>query len=372
MKKVIVVSAVNLVEGGPLTILQECLKYLSANLTDEYEIIALVNRKELSPFENIKYLEFPASKKSWFNRLYYEYYYFSKLAKQFNPFLWLSLHDITPNVAVNRLAVYCHNPSPFYKLSFKEVMIDPKFALFNIFYKYLYRININKSNFVIVQQDSLRQKFIKAYKIKNIIVSHLNVYNEHSVKEVGSMTSQKDNFIFFYPAFPRFFKNFEIIGKSSEILLKQGIYSFQVIFTISGTENRYSRYIYNAFKHVKNIKFIGIQSRDTVLELYKRADCVIFPSKLETWGIPITEAKLLMKPLLLADLDYAHETLGAYGLVKFFDPDNAEQLVNAMKDMINSTIVFEKTEANIILAPFSQNWRELFEILLKNFPARVI
>ena len=45
MKKIIVVSAVNLVEGGPLTVLQGCLRYLSANLSDEYEIIALVLRK---------------------------------------------------------------------------------------------------------------------------------------------------------------------------------------------------------------------------------------------------------------------------------------------------------------------------------------
>ena len=365
MKKLIIVSAVNLVEGGPLTVLQGCLRYLSANLSTEFEIIALVNRKELFPFENIKYLEFPASKKSWFNRLYYEYHYFSKLAKQLKPFLWLSLHDITPNVTANRLAVYCHNPSPFYKLSFKEAMMDPKFALFNIFYKFLYRINIKKSNFVIVQQDWLRQEFIKTYKIKNVIVSHLNVYNEHFEKEADKVISPDSNFIFFYPAFPRVFKNFEVICKASEILLKQGIYNFQVIFTIFGAENCYSRYIYNSFKHIKNIKFVGILSRDTVLELYNNVNCVIFPSKLETWGIPITEAKLFMKPLLLADLEYAHETLGAYDKVKFFDPDDAEQLADAMKELINRTAVFEKTEANIIPAPFSQNWKELFDILLR-------
>ena len=365
MKKVIIVSAVNLVEGGPLTILKECLRYLSANLSTEFEIIALVNRKELFSFENIKYLEFPKSKKSWINRLYYEYCYFSKLAKQFNPFLWLSLHDITPNVTAPRLAVYCHNASPFYKLSFKEALMDPKFALFNIFYKFLYGINIKKSNFVIVQQDWLRQEFIKTYKIKNVIVSYPKVYNEYFVKKTDKNSNSGSNFVFFYPAFPRVFKNFEIICKSSEMLLKQGIHNFQVIFTISGAENRYSRHIYNSFKHIKNIKFLGIQSRDSVLELYNSASCVIFPSKLETWGIPITEAKLFMKPLLLADLEYAHETLGAYDKVKFFDPDDAEQLADAMKELINRTAVFEKTEANIIPAPFSQNWKELFDILLR-------
>src|SRR3989339_155342 len=140
-KETIIISAVNLVEGGPLTIFQGCLKYLSANLADRYRIRALVNRKDLFNFSNIEYLEFPNSKKSWINRLYYEYIYFYKLSKSLNPLLWFSLHDITPNISAGRLAVYCHNASPFYKLSFREAIIDPKFALFNFFYKYLYSIN---------------------------------------------------------------------------------------------------------------------------------------------------------------------------------------------------------------------------------------
>lgn len=364
MKRIIVVSAINLVEAGPLTILQECLRYLSENLSDRYEIMALVNKRELFPFANIKYLEFPRAKKSWINRLYYEYYYFSKLAKRLKPYLWLSLHDITPNVKVERLAVYCHNASPFYKLTFNEAIMDHKFALFNIFYKYLYSINIRKNDFVIVQQNWLRQKLIKLYKIKNIIVSYLKVFNDFPEANTDKSIQTNGEFVFFYPALPRVFKNFEVICKASEILLKQGISDFQVILTISGTENKYSRYIYNSFKHIKNIKFIGIQSRKKIFELYNAAKCVIFSSKLETWGIPITETKLFMKPLLLADLKYAHETLGAYDKVKFFDPDNHEQLAEMMKNMINQTVVFDKINVNIVPSPFSQNWEELFNILL--------
>lgn len=364
MKKIIVVSAINLVEAGPLTILQECLKYLSGSLSGRYEIIALVNKNKLFPFENINYLEFPKSKKSWINRLYYEYYYFKQLAKQYKPLLWLSLHDITPNVTAQRLAVYCHNASPFYKLPLKEAIIDPKFALFNAFYKYLYRINIKKNDFVIVQQDWLRNRFSKFYERKNIIVSYLNVFNDSKEANTDKSIQTNARFIFFYPALPRVFKNFEVIYKATEILLKQGICDFRIILTISGTENKYSKHIYNSFKHIKNFDFIGIQTRKKILELYNSTNCVIFPSKLETWGIPITETKLYNKPLLLADLEYAHETLGVYEKVKFFDPNSHEELAQAMKDMINQTIIFDKTDTKTIQPPFTQNWKELFDILL--------
>ena len=372
MKKTIIVSAVNLVEGGPLTVLQECLGYLSGDLASQFEIVALVNREGLLPFKNIKYLEFPKAKKSWLNRLSYEYYYFNKLAKRFNPVLWLSLHDMTPNVSVPRQAVYCHNASPFYKLSFKEAWLDPKFALFNLFYRYLYLINIKRNDFVDVQQNCLRNKFKQFVSTDKIIVAHPSVSSREKMDSaVAATESEQAETIFFYPSLPRVFKNFEVIGQAAGILIKQGVDNFQIVLTISGDENRYSRYIYNSFKHIKNIKFLGIQDRDSIFKLYQKSVCVIFPSKLETWGLPITEAKLFRKPLLLVNLEYAHETLGAYDRVKFFETDNVQQLAQAMKDVISQSVIFEKTEDQAIAAPFTQNWKELFDILLRGFEKMV-
>ncbi|MFH1395483.1 MAG: glycosyltransferase [Candidatus Omnitrophota bacterium] len=358
--KKIIISAINLTEGGPLSILKDCLEYLSCDLAGAYKIIALVNDQCLFDHENIKFYSFPRAKRSWLARLYYEYIYFSNFSKKMKPYLWLSLHDVTPNVKANIRAVYCHNPAPFYSLSLKDVYLGGrKFVLFNLLYRFLYAININKNDFVIVQQDSLRHKFRRLIGANNIIVAHPAINSQ-----IHTSRSSENVHTFFYPAFPRVFKNFEVICKATEILLKQGISDFQVILTMSGDENRYARYIYNSFKCVKNLKFIGIQSRCKVFEFYNNVNCVIFPSKLETWGVPITEAKLFKKPLLLADLEYAHETLGAYDKVKFFDPGNAEQLAGMMKTVINKTVVFEKTGADSVPEPFSQNWKELFDILL--------
>lgn len=360
VKKKIVISAVNLTEGGPLSILKECLEYLANDLAYEYEIIALVNNARIFNYPNIKFHSFSLPKKSWLIRVYYEYIYFFGLSKKIQPYLWLSLHDMTPNVQADIQAVYCHNPSPFPPLTLKDLYLGGyKFVMFKLFYRYLYAINIKKNKFVILQQDSFKKRFQQLTGADNIIVAHPGI----SPKIKVSSSSQNEN-IFFYPAFPRVFKNFEVICRASEILLKEGINNFQIIFTISGKENLYSRYIYNSFKHIKNIKFLGLQNRERVLELYSNASCVIFPSKLETWGIPITEAKLFSKPIFLADLKYAYETLGAYDKVNFFDPDNFRQLAVLMKSLINKTSVFERTEIKAISGAFSQNWRELFGILL--------
>ena len=53
-KKCLIISAVNLTEGGPLTILLECLDSASEFFGDEWDIVALVNDVELIKNSRIK------------------------------------------------------------------------------------------------------------------------------------------------------------------------------------------------------------------------------------------------------------------------------------------------------------------------------
>ena len=178
MKKLIVISAINFRSGGPLSILHDLLNYLDNSLTNSYRIIALVHSKSVTPnTKNISYIEFPKSTTSYLYRLYYEYIYFYKLSMKLEPYLWLSLHDITPRVNTSIQAVYCHNPSPFYKykLRKKDFFLDLNFLFQNYFYKFIYRINIKRNNFVVVQQHWIKEEFKKMFDLKNIIVANPNV-----------------------------------------------------------------------------------------------------------------------------------------------------------------------------------------------------
>ena len=136
-KKTIIISAINFSEGGPLTIYKECLKYLEENFLEEYRIVALVhNRNLFSEYESkIEFIEFKDSKKSYLKRMYYEYIYFKKLSEKLKPYLWLSLHDMTPNVTADKRVVYCHNPMMFYKMAKEERKKSFKLFLFSKFYK---------------------------------------------------------------------------------------------------------------------------------------------------------------------------------------------------------------------------------------------
>jgi uncharacterized protein yefI len=368
-KKTIVLSGINLIEGGPLTIYEDCLRCVEKYFLENYEIVALVHNRELfSEFDSkIKFIEFMDSKKSYLKRFYYEYFYFKRLSKKLKPYLWFSLHDMTPNVVTDKRAVYCHNPIIFYDVKRKDVINEFKMFMFSRFYKYIYKINIKKNNFVVVQQDWIRKRFKKIFKIKNVVVAHPNVVIDDSNNNYKNTKIVKNSFL--YPSFPRIFKNFEVICKAVEILENKNIENFKVYLTIDGSENIYSKEIVEKYGRLKCIEFIGLQTRENLMKYYSKIETVIFPSKLETWGLPISEAKAFGKNIILADLEYAHETLGTYEKVMFFGPDDAEKLAEKMEMLINDdenmkNIEFDGNIEKNIEKPFCKNWKELFDILL--------
>ena len=368
-KKTIVLSGINLIEGGPLTIYKDCLRCVEKYFLENYEIVALVHNRELfSEFDSkIKFIEFMDSKKSYLKRFYYEYFYFKRLSKKLKPYLWFSLHDMTPNVVTDKRAVYCHNPIIFYDVKRKDMINEFKMFMFSRFYKYIYKINIKKNNFVVVQQDWIRKRFKKIFKIKNVVVAHPNVVIDDSNNNYKNTKIVKNSFL--YPSFPRIFKNFEVICKAVEILENKNIENFKVYLTIDGSENIYSKEIVEKYGCLKCIEFIGLQTRENLMKYYSKIETVIFPSKLETWGLPISEAKAFGKNIILADLEYAHETLGTYEKVMFFWPDDAEKLAEKMEMLINDdenmkNIEFDGNFEKNIEKPFCKNWKELFDILL--------
>lgn len=370
IKKKIIISAVNFFEGGPLTILKDNLKFANDFLSANYEITALVHKKELFDLKHltkISFLEFPKSRESYFVRIYLEYFYFNKLSKIWNPYLWFSLHDITPNVSAEIRVVYCHNPTPFKKKSVLDLFFQPTIFFFTLFYKILYRINIKKNSFVIVQQIWLKKAFLKLFNLKNnsVLVCYPKVNEKAAFSETKDLKQtimDDDVFTFFYPALARPFKNFEVIGEAIKVLKKSGVINYRVVITIKGDENNYAKYILKKYSKLKQIHFVGMLSHNEVNEYYKNSDALIFPSTLETWGLPITEFKAYKKPIILSELPYAIETLGEYEKGVFFDSTDAIDLAEKMAALMNGNLQFDKTsrlEEKVLIG-----WAELYNKIL--------
>jgi len=374
-KKNVVISAINFFEGGPLSVLKDCLGFLNnSKYLNQYKLIALVHQKSLfnkSEFSNIEFIEFPKSRTSYAYRLYYEYVYFKSFAKKNKVYFWLSLHDISPRLGKVNQAVYCHNPSPFNTINFKDIFIQPTQFFFRLFYKYLYQINIHQNKYVIVQQLWIKNRFKSMFKLddRKIIIAPPQIPKiaKAFLEKSNGVNKRKkeDQNTFFFPTFPRPFKNIEVICEAAVLVLEKNIPDFKIIITINGSENKYAKAVVEKYKHIDNIKFIGLIEREEVYTLYADVDVLIFPSKLETWGLPISEFKQFNKPIFVSELPYAKESLGKYEFACFFNPNDAVQLSELIINSIENKLVFSETQSTLYNDPIVNGWDELFAKLLK-------
>ncbi|MGJ1421559.1 glycosyltransferase [Sphingobacterium spiritivorum] len=371
MKKTIVISAVNLVEAGTLAILRDCLHYLSTLVeSGEYKVVALVHKRELADFPGIEYIETPWPKKRWINRLWFEYVSMKKISKQLSPvYLWFSLHDTSPNVVAERRAVYCHSPFVFYKWKWKELFWTPKIVLFALFTRYIYGMNIHKNRYVVVQQDWFRKEMSDMFRLNkaNVIVAPppaSKTLKQVIAKDCGVLFQ---NYSFIYAASPNSHKNFEVLCKAVEELETTYAHlNFEVYITVQGNENAYAKWLYrNWGNRFPSLTFAGFLSKEILLDYYQKCDCLIFPSKVETWGLPVSEFAAFHKPMLLADVPYAYETAGDSQKTAFFNPLDYRQLSMQMHQLIKGDTGFlQPVPKKDIRMPVVGSWEGLFDILL--------
>lgn len=312
----LVVSAVSLVEGGTLSILLDLAEHLGTQFHNE-EVLYLVNRRVAEHFTGKRFEVHSWPKRSWIGRVWFEKVFVRQIERRLRPNAWLSLHDITAGLRDTRQLLYCHNPSPFFNRSTRLPVVDIKFQLFSRFYDYLYRWDIHRNAHVIVQQDWMRKEFLRRYPLRKDQILVANPIPSRAMSEGSKhspllrMPSPSTPLVLFYPTLPRIFKNLEFIGELARSLATQPI---RFVVTIDGTENSYARYIKREYGDLPNLQLIGRQPRPVVLQIYEQADALIFPSRLETWGLPLSEFMATGKPIFAADLPYAREVLSGYAL----------------------------------------------------------
>jgi glycosyltransferase involved in cell wall biosynthesis len=360
----IVVSAVNIFKGGSLTIAREFLREL---VTAQWasgrrdSIVMFCHSAELykdQSHDNIRFIEKPLSRKNWIFRLYYEYIGFWFWSYGQNVDYWVSLHDITPNVRAKHRFVYCHNPAPFY-LGKNTWRYEISFEMFRLWYHHLYRINIKKNDLVIVQQQWIREEFVRRFGVsKHKVLVALPETGVGASQHHATQRAAHSSITIVFPAIARPFKNFELLVRTMKILVHLPV---KLVLTIDGHENRYARAIRSMSRNLNMIEFAGYLDTEKLRELYVGATAMVFPSKLETWGLPMSEFKAYQKPIFAANLPYARETLQGYEQAIFFDPNDEKELARLLTNFWKGDVNFDSdlNEKIQYEMPYATTWNAL-------------
>jgi glycosyltransferase involved in cell wall biosynthesis len=164
----------------------------------------------------------------------------------------------------------------------------------------------------------------------------------------------------FYPANSMVFKNHKELIYALHELDKSGQdqSSIGLYLTIEEDEDLELKKLIHTFNLKARVHFIGALSYEEVLVYYKSCTTVVFPSYIESFGLPLVEARLFAKPLVVLNTEYARELVLDYEGVFFAEQNNPESWGRAL---LSSFTISHKIDAST--SYHASNWSDFFELM---------
>ncbi|MGH2063296.1 glycosyltransferase [Aerococcus urinaeequi] len=318
MKILVINSAAS--EGGALSILKDFVSYIEKN-DKENDWVFLLSDYYIEESNNIKIMVLPKLKSNLY-RLGFESIFGKNFINQkISPDIVFSMQNTTIRFLNVPQVLYLHQAIPFQKeKKFSLLKKDEfKFAIKQFFVGFIIKRGLKRASRIIVQTNWMKNIIaseIKSKELIEVIPPSIDVKLEDNQEEYKYNS-------FFYPTSELLYKNIAIIEKAEVLLAKKDLN-----YRIEITTNKDNK---------SNINFIGKVSRNIVLnKLY--SSVLIFPSYIESYGLPLAEAKFLNSVILSADTPFAREVLEGYENAYFFHKDNEEELASLMEKSIKGKL----------------------------------
>ena len=226
--------------------------------------------------------------------------------------------------------VYLHQSLPFVEKKFR-ITENFKFWVYqNIIGKIIFK-SLIKSNYIIVQTQWMKNAILEKLPLEKdkIIIEPPN-FNI----DVTNYYEKQDQIIFFYPAQAYEYKNHLIIIEAMIKLKEENIDNYKVVFTLNGYEKgKFSKLKKLILQYELPVDFVGRLSKEEVYNYYTKS-ILLFPSYIETFGLPLLEAKMHKTPILASNCNFSREIMKNYRYSKLFNPFEVMDLYKLMKNHI--------------------------------------
>ena len=238
--------------------------------------------------------------------------------------------------------IYYHQSIPLYSYKWNFFKKNERILWFyKHIYLYFVKANIYETTIFVTQFIWIKRKLEVAMKIQESKVKVISpTVDEISPEEIQRFNMQGMLNIF-YPANSALYKNhIEIVN--AFIYLKQGglLGDYVVYLTINAAEVPELFFLIKKHGLEKHFIFLGATEYHSTLRYYKSCDLILFPSIMETFGLPLLEAALFGKKILVANLDYAREVLSGYSGAEYLPVNNAKAWGDAIVNFSQKKVVF--------------------------------
>lgn len=314
----IMIYDVHASESGALAILDDLYKQIRSYSDKSVKWVFVVSTPEYEETKEITVRRFPWVKKNWGYRYYFDTVTTRKLLKEFKPDKVFSLQNKGIDFYKKEQLVYLHLPFILTDHKF-DIKVDGKklWAYQNIISKSIFK-SLRKVDMTIVQTEWMKEALVKKAGVNadKIVVQQPDI-KCNAIKDFIDCPENRKRI--FYPATAFTYKNHLTLLKALNYAIEKGLKDYEVIFTIRPDENAYTQNLYEyVTKHNLHVKFNGPIPRKKVFEMYARS-ILVFPSYVESFGLPLLEAKLSGTYIMASDTPFCHEILDGYDKAKFFE-----------------------------------------------------
>ena len=326
--------------AGAMTILENFYNQVVAYPDENIHWYFVVSTKKLESKKNVTVISEPWVKRSWLHRLYYDNFVIQRIVKEKKIDVIYSMQNMPVKKKDAKQVVYLHQSLQFSPVKFSLFDKEQRgYAIRQKLVCNIYRRNLKHADGIIVQTNWFKDAVVKwiPFDEKKIKVVHPRVSIEKRLLE-KKYTLEKP--VFFYPAGDGMHKNHEVIVNACKRLQDEGINDYTVIFTLDRKTALYSERIAQRVEKEKlNIRFTGIIPKQEVFEYYSQS-VLLFPSYLETFGLPMLEARMMKAIVFASDMPFCHEALENYKNAYYFAIDDDKELAKLMKMVIKGELSY--------------------------------
>lgn len=363
----IVLLAHNLSVGGGLTVGREVTSTLPSLLPDHQFLISCPAGVDYSDTEcqpNVEVIRPP--KHGLSARFAWERGSLRDGIDAFEPNWIFGLGNLAFQGFCGRQSVLLHDPHHVYPSdTFGQVSLMYRLKKWTL--KQLFRRSLKKVESVYVQTNTIRNRFCHQYEFPRGKVHLLPPACSPRKRHQGQFQNLDDtlgvgSFKLLYISAPWGHKNHKVLVDTFKLHKKRmaGVCCF---ITVDPEMNSLGRAIVDRIEDEGlggQIISLGHLNSAEVQAAYGDVDALIFPSLLETAGLPLIEAMEHGLPVLASDLDYAQELCGDAAC--FFDPCSPDSVADAII-RIRDDSTYRGELARRSAARFEQHVRTWDEVL---------
>lgn len=369
MRNNIIVNATAARSSGALTILKQFINNIPPNLSSDYYYIFIDSlslfKGEVFP-NNILLIE--KQTRSWSSRILWDAFGLRRWIQnsKLDISLCISLQNTGSRISNNiQQIVYYHQLLPIFNKRWNFFKKKERlFFFYKYFYSFFVKIYDRHDTNIVVQVPFIKDLYINKFNINpdrvNVIKPSIKDIEWESIPKIPLT---KDIIHFIYPATSLVYKNHILLVKTVKHLRDKYLFNLDKIcvhFTFNAIECQDISNFIEKNKLEKNFIFHDTMQFDVLLSYYKTTHCLLFPSYIETLGLPLLEAASIGMPILVNDLPYSRDVVGDYKGCKFLEFNNIDAWAKAFIEIVDSPARFEP-----YIPKERDGWNSFFNLVTK-------